>query len=274
MADPAALAAALSAMPPGGLSPDAGTALLGALAQTIAQQAAQATTMQQQLAALHDKVTETKNKTGNRNMLVDTKTLGRVEKFRGARKDWSDWSFSFRAFLGGVHEHAVHALGWASSQSETITDKTIGEEAEGELLKDLNGQVYTALSLLVQGDALDKLRQCPDGAGLEAWRRIVAFYEPMNRGHKLRVLHRIMNPVAAAGQTPLKAIEQWEEIVKKYEDRFQTKVDIDTQMGALCQLFPPNLREHVYMNADRYKTYEEMRSAAALYLEEKQELEG
>ena len=59
--------------------------------------------------------------------------------------------------------------------------------------KELNGQVCTALSLLVQGDALDKLRQFPDGAGLEAWRRIVAFYEPMNRGHKLRVLHRIMN---------------------------------------------------------------------------------
>jgi hypothetical protein len=59
-------------------------------------------------------------------------------------------------------------------------------ESNLDVILKLNGQMYASLSLLVQDDALDKLRQVPEGAGLEAWRRIVAYYEPMNRGHKLK----------------------------------------------------------------------------------------
>ena len=105
------------------------------------------------------------------NVVVDTKRLGRVEKFRSAKKDWNDWSFSFRAFLGGVHPNAVEALAWAAQQADTVNSATIDLEAEAALLQTFDGQIYTALSLLVQGDALEKLRQVPDGNGLEAWRR-------------------------------------------------------------------------------------------------------
>ena len=56
-----------------------------------------------------------------RNVLVDAKTLGKVEKFKGARKEWSDWCFSFKAFLGGADSPAVKAMNWAAAQVEPIT---------------------------------------------------------------------------------------------------------------------------------------------------------
>ena len=48
-------------------------------------------------------------------------------------------------------------------------------------------------------------------------------------------------------------------------------MDANTKMGAFIQLLPDVLREHLYMNADRYTTYELMRQAAMLHLEEKQD---
>jgi hypothetical protein len=35
-------------------------------------------------------------------MFVDAKNLGRLGRFKGSNKDWQDWSFAFRAFLGGI----------------------------------------------------------------------------------------------------------------------------------------------------------------------------
>ena len=72
----------------------------------------------------------------------------------------------------------------------------------------------------------------------------------------------------------LKALESWEESLSAYEKIFQTKVDADAKMGALLQMLPEVLREHLYMNADRYSNYDAMRAAAVLYLEEKQDRNG
>ena len=137
-----------------------------------------------------------------------------------------------------LRRKALEALSWAASQTETITDEVIDFENNSDIIHRLNGQIYTALGLLVQGDALDKLRQVPASAGLEAWRRIVAYYEPMNRGHKLKVLQRIINPKVPQGTNALKALENWEESVGLYEKRFQTRVDEDARMGALIQYCP------------------------------------
>ena len=45
-------------------------------------------------------------------------------------------------------------------------------------------------------------------------------------------------------------------------------MDPDVKMGTLCQLLPDDLREYFNMNSERYPTYDAMRKAAVLYLEE------
>ncbi len=80
-------------------------------------------------------------------------------------------------------------------------------QSNSGVIHKLIGQICAASSLLVQRDALDKLRQAPEGAGLEAWRRIAVYYEPMHRGHKLSALRRIINPKAPPGMMTLKAVE-------------------------------------------------------------------
>ena len=163
------LSAALQAALSSSSGSDAGTQLLIALASTVQQQMTQTTALAQQIQQLEmQRVTPLRN---GANILVDTKTLGRVQRFKGQKKDWTDWSFSFRAYLGGVNSLAVEALDWAAVQMDPITDGAIDLEINSELVHELNKQIYTALCLLVQGDCLDKLRQVRHGAGLEAWRR-------------------------------------------------------------------------------------------------------
>ena len=65
-------------------------------------------------------------------------------------------------------------MNWAALQADLVSDETIDLEDDAEAKHRISGQVYTALSLTIQGDALDKLRQVPEGNGLEAWRKIVA----------------------------------------------------------------------------------------------------
>jgi hypothetical protein len=268
------LAQILQAALSGQSGSDASTQLLMALSATVQQQAAQTTMLQQQLQTMEQRLAAASSTKDDRGGLVDTKTLGKMDKFKGGRKEWPDWSFTFKAFLSGVDGKALEAMSWAESQTDLISDEAIDSEDQSQIIHKLNGQIYTALGLLVQGDALDKLRQVPPGAGLDAWRRIVAYYEPMNRGHKLKVLQKIINPKLPPGMNALKALESWEESLSAYEKRFQTKVDADAKMGALLQMLPEVLREHLYMNADRYSNYDAMRAAAVLYLEEKQDRNG
>ena len=162
------LAAILQAALSGQASGDVSAQLLMSLAATVQQQSAQLTSLQQQLQQMEQRLQTASASRDERGTLVDTKTFGRVEKFRGAKKDWPDWSFSFRAFLSGVDGKALEALSWAASQTETITDEVIDLENNPDIIHRLSGQIYTALGLLVQGDALDKLRQVPASAGLEA----------------------------------------------------------------------------------------------------------
>ncbi len=128
-----ALIDALQQVLAGHAGAEAGQQVLNILAATVQQQASQATMMQQHIQNLEAKVSAGTGSGANAG-LVDTKTLGRVEKFRGARKDWADCSFAFRAFLGGVDSKVVEALHWAAAQTEVISSVVVdlADAAKGD----------------------------------------------------------------------------------------------------------------------------------------------
>ncbi len=77
--------------------------LMTALATTIQQQATAVASLQQQSQHLEAKVSAP-GSSSRVPIFVDAKNLGRLEKFKGGKKDWQEWSFAFRAFLGGIGE--------------------------------------------------------------------------------------------------------------------------------------------------------------------------
>ncbi|CAK0863201.1 unnamed protein product [Prorocentrum cordatum] len=99
--------------------------------------------------------------------------------FDGARAEWSDWSFTFRAY--------------AAAASVAITRLTTTAEAKGPEPMEIpdedfdaeqaqaNGQPYYVLVMLAKGAALKKAKSAPVGHGSEAWRLLVYEYEPKPR---------------------------------------------------------------------------------------------
>ena len=101
------LAQLLQAALSGQAGGDASAQLLMALAATVQQQSAQTAMLQQQLQTMEQRLQTASSSREDRGALVDTKTLGKMDKFKGGRKEWPDWSFTFKAFLSGVDGKAL-----------------------------------------------------------------------------------------------------------------------------------------------------------------------
>ena len=107
----ASISAAMAGLGQSGQDP-AVQLLMSAMAMTIQQQADAAQDMQDRIKDLERGTAGRSSSSGARGGLIDTRQLGRIDKFRGLRKEWADWSFSFKAFLGGVERDAVKCLNW------------------------------------------------------------------------------------------------------------------------------------------------------------------
>ena len=65
----------------------------------------------------------------------DWRTLGRPATFSGAEEDWSEWSFTMRAYMLCLHEHVQQIIEVAEAQSQmgnpltlAILDAALGAE--------------------------------------------------------------------------------------------------------------------------------------------------
>ena len=135
----------------GGSSSDAASQIVATMAEMLQQQQQQATYLHQQLLSVESRLQQTPPaptipltptaSVSQHPMLVDTKTLGKVDKFRGAKKDWVDWSFGLKAFLGGVDARAVKLLNWAANETDEISETDLDLLDEPEAARALNGQV-------------------------------------------------------------------------------------------------------------------------------------
>ena len=106
--------------------------------------------------------------------LVDMRGVAHPPSFSGEDEAWQDWRFRFQTVAALLDIGDVMNL--AATHPREIT--------EGELSADnaWRGKVlYSLLVSLVGGRGLGIVRQVKEGHGLEAWRRLVREYGPMER---------------------------------------------------------------------------------------------
>ena len=141
--------------------------------------------------------------------LVDTRAFGKVSTFSGARAEWSDWKFTFQAYMSGANPAAAECMRWSEQQKQAITDEEVDRQSPAA--KQLSKQLYLALSLQVRNEALSKVRNVEMNNGLEAWRRLVEEYEPSSRGRQMHALNQLLRAEPATSiDTVLPTIEEWE----------------------------------------------------------------
>ena len=99
--------------------------------------------------------------------VVDTRVLGRPDKWDGSEKAWSTWSFVMKAYAGAIDQ----ALSADMTTAECSTDVMSNDTMTGEK-KARSVQLYFVLIMLCTGRALDRIANAPHGWGMEAWRML------------------------------------------------------------------------------------------------------
>ena len=132
---------------------------------------------------------------------------------------------------------------------------------------EINPQVYVALAELLEGEALDIVQNTTQGAGLEAWRKLVRRFDPQTVGRKRTLLSRIINHGTVKVHELSRAIEQWEERVRSYQSRAREKMSDDVRSGILTEMGPEHIKTHIHLHLTRLPDYASVRSEIETFLE-------
>ena len=105
--------------------------------------------------------------------MVDTRVLGKPKPFKGTPAEWPNWSVVIKCYCGAMSPQLAALMEWAGSH--------VGECLNAALTQDQihhSTQLYYILIMLVEGPALTRVINAGHGQGLNAWRALVAEYEP------------------------------------------------------------------------------------------------
>ena len=256
---------------------------LGSAATAQAQSSTpQVDAILQALQRQGDAISKLLQKPDRRPTLIDTRGLGKPGNFTGQQDKWLSWSTKTRNYVLGVFPELRPVLEWAEEKAGEISSDDI-DESFGELaddsdtipgVADLDGQLYTVLTQLTEGEPFDITRNCGEGHGYEAWRRLARRYDPSTGGRKKNLLNQILRVPRSDLKSLSRDIERWEDQVRNYErrkgaDGSRLQLQDDIKCAALEGMCPESLEQHIQMNSHRLLTYSAVRQEVASYLETK-----
>ena len=200
--------------------------------------------------------------------LIDTKGIGKPKQFASKVADWADFAFKYLNFAGSAFPEVKKLTSWAQMEVAPIEDY-----AEADLVasnaEHVSMQIYLSISQLIEGEALDIVRNVGDDNGLEAWRRLCKRFDPQTVSRRRSAMTSILNPGKATMAVLGSHIEKWEEKVRGYEKRTTKSIDDDIKARVLTEMCPDKLMEHAHLNQMRLTTYLQVRDEISMYLEQK-----
>lgn len=204
-----------------------------------------------------DKLTVLQQQLGG--SVVDTRTLGKPEKFAGRREGWRQFRFVFEAFACASHANMAELF----RESESMGDKQIDLDGMDEQKTTLSRQLYYMLVMLTSDDAQSLVGNVDQGNGAEAWRRLCWEYEPNVKVRHGAVLHALLRREFGKdvnGDLAVE-IERFEKDVRRYEDQSGRKLDDDVKMSILIGgMQNTKVKDHLELNASRLEKYAQMRN--------------
>ena len=140
---------------------------------------------------------------------IESRAFSKLATIDSKAASWKDWAFKFENMAAAVVPSSRDALDWAAQQDTPILN--VDDVEAGPDSVEINPQVFVALAELLEGEALDIVQNTTQGAGLEAWRKLVRF-DPQTVGRKRTLLSRIVNPGTVKVHELSRAIEQWKNV--------------------------------------------------------------
>ena len=106
--------------------------------------------------------------------VIDTRALGKPKTFTGQPAEWTTWQFTFKAFVCATHARMRDVFEIATRLG---SDPVINSDMTVEL-QSLSTQLCYKLVMMLSDQALEIVRNSPEGVGAEVWRKLLWEYEP------------------------------------------------------------------------------------------------
>ena len=143
--------------------------------------------------------------------VFDNKVIEKPGRFDGTRARWKHWATRTRGFIRGVSLKLAGMMRIATEQKEPLTHHGWNEDEAN-----LDAKLYSILSGLLDGEAMDVFCNVEEGHGLECWRQLSRDHEPKSVGHHRTRLMNILDPQLDQNLTFLQKIARWERLVREH----------------------------------------------------------
>ena len=166
----------------------------------VQQQQMQLAQLQQQANVAHHQrgvsvntvdVDETRPAAHSQPGLIDTRTLGKPETFKGDANEFADWQFIFKSYMSCVNPLFAELLERVEASKVPVPNRFLKENERA-----MSSQLYFVLVMLLRNRALDIAYNAGVAEGLEAYRRLHQQYHP-------RVASRYVGSLSAIWQQSL-----------------------------------------------------------------------
>ena len=235
--------------------------------------------VQQALQQLPAQLVEAMHSNRAQKLLVDNRGLGKPGMFTNREEDFLTWTRKTSNYVASVFPNSKTILGLAADAAAgagaPVDALQLADEAADighEEARELDGQLYTALMTLTEGDGFDVVIGSGDGHGLDAWRRLHKRYDPLTQNKSRGLLKEVLQPARTKVDDLLGALERHEELVRRYCNRrdaqgARRELPEDVRMASVECLLPDDLEKHVQLNRARLDDYGKLREEIVMYVE-------
>ncbi len=187
--------------------------------------------------------------------VIDTRTLGKPETFKGDPNEYADWSFVLKAYVACVNHKFVDLVKRVEESRVPMLNYAL---SEGD--RALSTQLYYILVMLVKGRALDVVQNTGPGEGAESLRRLEELYHPRIASRFVGTLSLILN-TRFSGHDLESELELFEKTIRRYEQESGKSIDDQMLAGIIINGIQDNsIRDHVIRNSSRLNTYQAIRN--------------
>ena len=193
--------------------------------------------------------------TGSSAPIIDTRTLGKPDIFKGDASSYADWSFILKAYLSCLDARFLDFIQKIETSTVNLPNRSLSESE-----KALSCQLYFVLVMLLRGRPLDIVQNVGSGEGAESLRRLEELYHPRIASRFVGSLSLILN-TKFSGNDLESELEGFEKNIRRYEQESGKTIDDQMLAGIILNgIQNTELRSHIIRNSYRLTTYSAMRS--------------
>ena len=208
----------------------------------------EAQAQQAQAAAQQAQQAQPGNRRGDerRGVGLDERYFRRVEKLE-SHNNWKDSSFQFATAVGAADPQLKKMMDLVTRAGRNPNWDDIFEDNSDEEILTASNQIYSALCLLVGGEAMTIVRGVPVGEGWLAWNKIVSRLDPKTPAKALLSMMAATQPKKVRDIRDLpSAIEDWESKVKIWKEEHNADIDEKIKVALLTSMLPSDIQDYVF----------------------------